>query len=575
MSWQGFITADGIQLINNWASGIALNITSVKGYANNVLKFSGSVYEKKINNNSLSLRVAFPAAPSAYTLDKIEICGKLGSSGNVVVIAIYEGSQDIPANNQQPDFLFTLWCNMAITPPEEGEIVVDIQSNIYAPLENAGLLGLPTAPTANPGTSTEQIATTRFVTEATSGVITYINQNVIHSPEFTGTPLVPNITSSNPPESQITNVKFVQEYANYAVRNNSSCLYVNKSDYTSRSNNYDVVIPFLQTNTDKKNIFLYDKVARTATVIGKNKFNKNDPTIINGKFLYKTGYYTTDASWQISPFIAIEPNTQYAISFTTGTIPSGVSAYICFYALADEQAVISQSLSVVFDSNPKIITTPGGSTVKFMRVSYPASARQTLQIEKNSQPTPYEAYSETTKTLYDTYYWPCIEINDKEDEGKYELYFSKTYGNVVDSYKWTIYQYNYMGSLSHSVVDYDIYKKKVKSFTANPIVFDQWNCEYIWTLGSSAISSVLSVTLPSTITPSDVLGDCSFSAQFTSSGSISVIVGNDFDLVWEDSNINYEEGYVYKFNFSFLRNYTANGKAVIGCSWTRYQLPTE
>jgi len=85
-------------------------------------------------------------------------------------------------------------------------------SNSYAPLANPSLTGVPTAPTASLGTSTTQIATTAFV-EATlaSGVVTSFNSRtgaitflasdisgvggaLLASPTFTGVPSAPTAT---------------------------------------------------------------------------------------------------------------------------------------------------------------------------------------------------------------------------------------------------------------------------------------------------------------------------------------------------------------------------------------------
>ena len=92
-----------------------------------------------------------------------------------------------------------------------GETVINYISNGYAPLHDAVLTGIPTAPTALPGTSSGQLATTAFVLQAveqsTAGVVSFNNRSgivsllptdvanvggaLLSSPAFTGTPTAP------------------------------------------------------------------------------------------------------------------------------------------------------------------------------------------------------------------------------------------------------------------------------------------------------------------------------------------------------------------------------------------------
>ena len=63
-----------------------------------------------------------------------------------------------------------------------------------APLASPALVGIPTAPTANPGTNTTQIATTAFVTGAITTAVNAIDLTPFAtklSPTFTGTPQAP------------------------------------------------------------------------------------------------------------------------------------------------------------------------------------------------------------------------------------------------------------------------------------------------------------------------------------------------------------------------------------------------
>ena len=80
-----------------------------------------------------------------------------------------------------------------------------------APLASPALTGTPTAPTASSGTNTTQVATTAFVTAATSGLATdanVANKAPINSPTFTGTPAAPT-ASAGTNTTQIATTAFV------------------------------------------------------------------------------------------------------------------------------------------------------------------------------------------------------------------------------------------------------------------------------------------------------------------------------------------------------------------------------
>jgi len=80
-----------------------------------------------------------------------------------------------------------------------------------APLASPALTGTPTAPTASSGTNTTQLATTAFVTSATSGLATdsnVANKAPINSPTFTGTPAAPT-ASAGTNTTQIATTAFV------------------------------------------------------------------------------------------------------------------------------------------------------------------------------------------------------------------------------------------------------------------------------------------------------------------------------------------------------------------------------
>ena len=82
---------------------------------------------------------------------------------------------------------------------------------LKAPLASPALTGTPTAPTASSGTNTTQLATTAFVTAATSGLATdsnVANKAPLNSPTFTGTPAAPT-ASAGTNTTQLATTAFV------------------------------------------------------------------------------------------------------------------------------------------------------------------------------------------------------------------------------------------------------------------------------------------------------------------------------------------------------------------------------
>ncbi len=79
---------------------------------------------------------------------------------------------------------------------------VDDADATKAPLDSPGLTGVPTAPTAEPGTDTEQIATTAFATGAVNASVdtlqTALNAKApLDSPALTGSPTAPTPATSD------------------------------------------------------------------------------------------------------------------------------------------------------------------------------------------------------------------------------------------------------------------------------------------------------------------------------------------------------------------------------------------
>lgn len=120
----------------------------------------------------------------------------------------------------------------------------------------------------------------------------------------------------------------------------------------------------------------------------KNLFNPYDTYgRISGKYLTSSNEEKIPGSnpenWYISPYIEIEPNTEYSM----GPFPTNTTfpAY-CLYT--SDKTFIS---GAKYESN-KYITFTSPSTAAYIRLSVYESYRYTLQIEEGSEPTEYVPY---------------------------------------------------------------------------------------------------------------------------------------------------------------------------------------
>lgn len=84
-----------------------------------------------------------------------------------------------------------------------------VDNSSGAPTNNPNFTGIPTAPTASPGTNTNQLATTEFVTEAVSNV-DISGKADKNSPALTGTPTAPTAPTGTD-TNQIATTAFVAD----------------------------------------------------------------------------------------------------------------------------------------------------------------------------------------------------------------------------------------------------------------------------------------------------------------------------------------------------------------------------
>ena len=119
---------------------------------------------------------------------------------------------------------------------------------------------------------------------------------------------------------------------------------------------------------------------------GINLFDKRKS--VAGKFLNSFGGETSNANYEITDYISIEPSTNYYLSKDGDDALSGNSnTSICFY---DENKELLSSGGII-PATTKAVTTP--ATAKYLRASI-ALPEDYVQIEKGSARTEYTAYSD-------------------------------------------------------------------------------------------------------------------------------------------------------------------------------------
>lgn len=143
------------------------------------------------------------------------------------------GTVPTPANLVTNELAINTADGIAFVKHSDGTIkqIVDPSK---APLNSPSLTGIPTAPTANPNTSTTQLATTEFVTKADN-----LKANIA-SPEFTGTPTAPTADAGTT-TTQIATTEFVTKADNY-IFNQLDSKKADKSYVNSFVSNIDALI---------------------------------------------------------------------------------------------------------------------------------------------------------------------------------------------------------------------------------------------------------------------------------------------------------------------------------------------
>ena len=190
MSWTGQLTDNGTALLQQWVDQKILYITKAVAYDNSTEKATVKVSNYTFFSESsdqqgqgVKLELVFLPNTLAYTFNKIIVYAKL-NSGEETDLAEYNNdiSQEVPAEGDNPEFIFRLWCYLLLNKTDNIDVVVDSAAFVttetlnttlqnYATkdapiIDSPEMTGTPLAPTASIGTDTNQIATTKFVNES-------------------------------------------------------------------------------------------------------------------------------------------------------------------------------------------------------------------------------------------------------------------------------------------------------------------------------------------------------------------------------------------------------------------------
>ena len=166
---------------------------------------SNTLADDSVGSDQLAHDLALQGNPTAATQSS-------GNSSTRLATTAFVATEVAALVDSAPGALNTL-NELAAAVNDDASFSTTITNSIAlkAPLASPALTGTPTAPTASSGTNTTQLATTAFVTAATSGLATdtnLANKAPINSPTFTGTPAAPT-ASAGTNTTQIATTAFV------------------------------------------------------------------------------------------------------------------------------------------------------------------------------------------------------------------------------------------------------------------------------------------------------------------------------------------------------------------------------
>ena len=149
------------------------------------------------NTVNLPTSLSNEALDIGYALFQVGIYAEDPDDGDILYIIAQtseESGELIPSKTEMPGFSID-WnfavavgdaSTVQVTISEAGKLTMEQADARYAPINNAALTGIPTAPTASTDTNTTQIATTEFVHTLLDGqAISYLNATLL-STSWTG-----------------------------------------------------------------------------------------------------------------------------------------------------------------------------------------------------------------------------------------------------------------------------------------------------------------------------------------------------------------------------------------------------
>lgn len=139
MAWTGVITNAGANLLDQWALGGTLTITSAATGTGTVdtaalvnqtnlksRKQTASIISKVRKSSGVKVKLQITAPSTGYTLNQYGVWAKLGS-GAAVLLALFqrEDGVPIPSSAETPEFVYTLYALLTISNTGTLEVTVD------------------------------------------------------------------------------------------------------------------------------------------------------------------------------------------------------------------------------------------------------------------------------------------------------------------------------------------------------------------------------------------------------------------------------------------------------------------
>ena len=223
---------------------------------------------------------------------------------------------------------------------------------------------------------------------------------------------------------------------------------------------------------------------RTNSTSSINLFDKNSSSITSGKYMDDNGVEQTNADYNITPYIRIEPTKDYLLSTQHS------SAYCAFYDISF--TLIADSLHQI-ENDREIFTAPANAY--YFRASYPNSAVDfTMIAETDNLYTSYVPYvpldnqKQIIKNKNDIY-----NLTTDLENGKF--YKNSIIGNILPiSTKYeNVYPVNNNGQLGFAGGTYTSYVFPVNEFTPVYVSYVRFY-GFMTSDGTTLISGISDIT---------------------------------------------------------------------------------